>query len=160
MKSFSLKKIVSLLVLGTLSVTTAFSAVSAANINTFAAACHAAHGNEQGDITVNPTGLVNTNAIARSVACSMTRSPLAGGANAKFFVDGMNFNGASTTCVLQSFDFNGTFLGSTSFVTSAATYDQTLTLSGTLVPTFAYVTLFCAMPGNQNGLLLGLTSVQ
>ena len=133
----------------------------AANINSSGTFCQNFNAAQVTDIDYLASGVRNLNVNPRAVICSVPRSPLAAGATSGvFFVDGRNTGGASTTCTLSSFNFNGTFLGSTSFTSAAATYNQFLSLPSAQLGTFAYVSVLCTLPGNANGVLFGVTSFQ
>jgi hypothetical protein len=95
------------------------------------------------------------------VACSVPRSPLAIDATSGgVYVDGDNFNGASTSCILASYDYRGAFVGSKSFTTSSASYDVFLALPAAQLGFWNYTGVHCTLPTNGNGVLRGVTSVQ
>jgi len=147
---------------GALALSLGAAPADAVNINTHGSICQAAMGTQRADINVFINqGVVNVNAAARTVTCAVPRSPLGSSAtSAQFFVDGDNFNGQQIICILSSYQFDGTLLGSIGFNSSAAHYDQLLTLPLAQVPTFAYVTLGCQLAGNSNSMLRGITAVQ
>jgi hypothetical protein len=96
-----------------------------------------------------------------AIACALPRSPLTPSATVgQFFVDGDNRNGASTSCTIVSSDYTGVFLGSASFTTSDAHYDQLLSLPATQLTFWAYANMNCQLPPNGNGTLRGVTSLQ
>jgi len=100
-------------------------------------------------------------ASAQQIACSVPRSPLASGVTSgSFYVDGDNFNGATTSCVLASYDYRGTFVGSKSFSSSAPSYDVFLTLPLAQLGFWNYTGIQCALPPNGNSILRGMTSIQ
>ncbi|HKE96649.1 MAG TPA: hypothetical protein VKB34_20230 [Povalibacter sp.] len=104
----------------------------------------------------NPTG-----DSSYSVVCDVPREPLALNAAAGgFYVDGTNFPGQSTTCSIESFNYNGFFMGLVVFTESASTYDHFVSLPASQLGTWAYVALNCSLPANGFGSLIGVTSVQ
>ena len=104
----------------------------------------------------NPTGNSNY-----AVVCDVPRQPLAPGATSGgFYVDGTNFPGQSTSCSIESFNYNGFFLGLVVFTESASTYDHFVSLPASQLGTWAYVALNCSLPGSAFGSLIGVTSVQ
>ena len=106
-------------------------------------------------------GVHNTNPDRPlDVVCTIPRSPRTTDTGGIFYVDGDNFNGASTTCVLYSYDYTGTYLGQTSATSFDAHFDMALTLPAAQVPTWAYISIRCTLPPHSNGLLRGVASVQ
>jgi hypothetical protein len=154
-----IKKVGSVIAAGVIGMLAASSEAGAVNINTHATACAADSPSSQ--IEFRYSSIYNAATGSDDVVCPVERSPLASGATtASFYVDGLNMGGVSTTCWLYSFNYNGTFLASTSFTSSAATYDQLLTFTAANAPTYAYISLDCYLPGNGNAGLRGITSVQ
>lgn len=161
--TLSMQKVGSLFVAGVVGVIGATSDASAVNINTHATACSALSGfGVDQNIQQRFGGISNYDPTHfNDVVCPVVRSPLASGATtAKFYVDGRNFGGASTSCNLYSLNYDGTFLASTYFSSKAASYDQLLSLTAANAPTYAYLSLDCYLPPNANAELLGVTSVQ
>ena len=140
--------------------------VQAANLNTNAVSCQQflAPGNGRTDEILRQPGFVMTNTDVegtRPIICDLTRSPLiAGATSGGFYVDGDNFNGASTTCAVYSIDYTGVFLGASGFNTSAPTYDIFISLPAAQLPTYAYTHLDRDLPAHGNGRLRGITSLQ
>jgi hypothetical protein len=136
--------------------------VSAATINTSTLACQAV-GAPQTDIRHTEQG-VSTEGIvsARFIACSVPRSPLVTlGTTGAFVVTGDNRDGhATTTCTLSSYEFTGTFLGSTSFTTSTAHYAVILTLPVAQLGYWSYTSMTCLMPEFAQATLESVVSVQ
>lgn len=103
------------------------------------------------DITTTP----------QSVICSVPRSPLAAGATVgQFYVDGDNWNGASTSCAISAFDQDGHLAIISTFTTSANHYDQLVTLPADRLSPLGHTTLSCTLPAFGNGTLRGVTSLQ
>jgi hypothetical protein len=94
------------------------------------------------------------------VVCAVPRSPITAGAAVGFYVDGDNSPGALTGCWISSYDWTGAFLGSTTFTTQAAQYDQLITPPISQLTTWAYTSLVCLLPRNGLGTLRGVTSMQ
>lgn len=106
-------------------------------------------------------GVVNSIDVPSAVVCSVPRSPTAAGATTvSFFVDGENFSGASTFCVMSSYDFLGNFVGSRGFTSTAATYDEFVSFPISLVGFYNYVTINCVLPPSSTGRLRGVTALQ
>lgn len=112
-------------------------------------------------------GVVNLSTVGTSVLCPVTRSPLAATATTgSFFVDGDNYTGASTFCIMSSYDFLGNFVGSRGFTTSAPRYDEFVSFPSSLLGFYNYVTLMCVLPAFNTansfygGKLRGVTALQ
>jgi hypothetical protein len=90
------------------------------------------------------------------VICAVPRSPTP--SPARFFVDGSNSPGNTTSGTLFVNNFNGTFQSSQSFSSSAATYDISLSLNP--ITTFSYVSVLVSLPPNGGGVYFGTTAVQ
>jgi hypothetical protein len=140
----------------------AVSPAPAANINTNATECQATFW-PQDDVVHTERGVSTASSLdtGRYITCTLLRSPLPSTATTgSFYVDGDNLNGASTFCVISSYDFTGVFLGSTSFTTSSASYDQFLTMPIAQLGFWAYTSLTCFLPAHGAGTLRGVTSLQ
>ena len=134
----------------------------AANINTSMTGCqvtfapsdqlmHWAYGVTTQDTAAQP----------QMVACNLPRAPLAAGSvSGSFYIDGDNFNGATTSCTLFSFDSNGHLAGAASFQTAVATYDILLSIDAGRLTDFGHTTLRCLLPAHRGGVLRGVTSIQ
>jgi hypothetical protein len=135
---------------------------ASSNINTHAAECQTQSWPQ--DNLLHSADSVETDSTTASntwISCGVPRSPLASGAQfGYFYVDGDNFNGASTVCDLESYDFNGTLLGVTAFSSQASSYDQLLSLPAAQLPFRAYVGIECLLPAHGMGDLRGVTSLQ
>ena len=137
----------------------------AANINTNAVVCEGTNAADQGALGRGPDGVYNGAAAIHFALCTVPRSPLPSGATSgSFYVDGDNFNGQSTACILYSYQWTGQFLGSASFTSASSSYDVFLTLTAAQLGTYAYTSLLCQLPPTVNGLasamLRGVTSLQ
>jgi len=95
------------------------------------------------------------------VTCNLPRSPLpAGATSGGFYVDGDNFGGAQTVCLIWSYDYTGTYLGSSAFTATAAQFDQFVSLPAAQLPTYAYTYLECSLARNGLSQIRGVTSLQ
>jgi hypothetical protein len=131
-------------------------AATSQNISSHGSACRNFNAAQALDIDYLTTGVRNLSADARSVICPITVHPVTGpGQN--FYVDGSNANGASTSCTLYAYSFNGTFLSSVSFTRSDATYDHYASLPS--VTYWGYTSMLCTLPGNRNGVLFGVIAI-
>jgi hypothetical protein len=145
-------------VLSTQSVTPTY----AANIITAASGCQTtfAPSDQIGRFAYGVVTLPST-ATPQMVACNLIRAPLATDSlTGSFYVDGDNFNGASTFCSLFSFDANGHLAGVASFTTALATYDMLLSMQAGRLTPFGHTTLRCLLPAHASGVLRGVTSLQ
>jgi hypothetical protein len=131
-------------------------AATSQNISTHGSACKNYNAAEALDIDYLPWGVRNINAAVRSVICPIARHPVTGPAQ-NFYVDGSNSNGASTTCTVYAYNYNGDFLSSYSFTTNLAKYDQLAPL--TSVSYWGFVSVYCLLPANGNGVLFGAFAV-
>ena len=99
--------------------------------------------------------------VAQMVACSLPRSSLpAGATTGGFYVDGDNFNGATTSCAIFAFNTDGHLAQIQSFQTSDAHYDVFVSLLADRLIQLGHTTLRCLLPPNGNGVLRGVTSLQ
>jgi hypothetical protein len=157
-----LVKLGSLFVAGALAVSG--SAAHADNINSSGVLCQNFNASEALDIDYLTTSVRDINASARSVICSIPRSPLATGATPEFFVDGSNSANTSTTCTVTTYSFLGTVTQSLTFTeaggTAGRTWDHFVTFPVNGVGTFDYASVLCTIPGSGQGLIFGSTSVQ
>jgi hypothetical protein len=141
----------------------------AANINTVAA-CGP---HVPGDAPFFATGVGGAYSDAtndRFMTCSVPRSPVPGGANGAFYIDGLTANGFDLPCILYSINYTGQLIGSVSFLGhgtvplgSYMSFDVFVTIPAAQLPTYAYTQLSCLMPGRtnvENAIILGATSLQ
>jgi hypothetical protein len=144
--------------------------VHAVNINTPSLACH------QGDfqssaspvqdrIKYTNSGIVNLVDVPTHIVCDVPRSPSQTATTVSFFVDGDNYTGATTTCVLYSYDYSGGFVSSLGFSTTAAHYDEYVTFSREALGFYNYVTIMCVLPpsgisGLDGAKFRGVTALQ
>lgn len=136
------------------------STAGADNINTSGTTCQNYNASQALDIDYLGKGVRNVNASARSVICSVPRSPRPAGTSAEFFVNGHNDTGTSTSCTLIVTSYLGAPVTSFSFTRSAGDWDQPVTFAAGAVSTYDYVSLLCTLPGGGAGLIHGITAVQ
>ena len=145
---------------------TAASTAQADNINTSGTACHALDGSQSGSISYGADGVVNTSASAVPIICPLPRWPLSSGATSgQLYVDGYVYDNASVSCTVYMYDYTAVFLGSQSFQVASTgnafvAFDQGLTFSASLLPTWAYAAVFCTLPAFKRGSILGVTSIR
>ena len=73
------------------------------------------------------------------------------------YVDGWNPSGGTVYCNAYSNNYDGTFLGSSSFsYSTAGNFDQTLTFTTAALSTWAYLSVTCNIP--YTGVLSGVAS--
>jgi hypothetical protein len=138
--------------------------LDAANIVTSGTVCKNFNGSQALDIDYLTSGVRNLNAAARPVICPVPRSPLAADATPLFLVAGRNNPGTNTTCTLLVFNGIGTFVQSQSFTIPGGGNPTLWILNysfevGTVGASHD-VSLLCTLPGNANGTIFRITSVQ
>jgi hypothetical protein len=111
------------------------------------------------DIDYLGWGVRNLNANPRYVICPVVILSL--GLNPtliQLFVQGETFSGATITCTLSTFDHDGTYLGSDSFLAPrSGSFSQYLSTSATQLSSS---TVLCSLPGSAQGLIVNITAVQ
>jgi len=135
----------------------------AANINTNATECQAQFWPQEADIVHTEKGISTGSTVTASrwISCAIPRSPLASTATSgSFYIDGDSQNGQWMVCSLASYDFTGTFLGSSSFSSPGPAFDILLSLPAAQLGYWAYTGIICVLPPNGNGTLRGVTSLQ
>jgi hypothetical protein len=90
------------------------------------------------------------------VACPVIRTTEVTEGGFSVWVDGTASTGTAS-CALHSYNYDGTFLGSTSFSTTGV-FDKLLTLPPAQVPTYSSQAVVCTLP--PNGGLFDLVPVQ
>lgn len=131
-------------------------AATAQNINTHGSACRNYNAGEALDIDYLSYGVRTIASGARSVICPLPRHPVTGpGQN--FYVDGSNASGATTSCTVYAYDYNGTFLSSATFSRSDATYTNYVSLPS--VSYWGYVSVLCTLPASGGGVLFGASAI-
>ncbi|QWF15081.1 hypothetical protein [Lysobacter capsici] len=131
-------------------------AATSQNLSTHGSACRNYNAAEALDIDYFYRGVRNISADARSVICPITTHPVTGPTRS-FYVDGSNSGGVTTTCTVYAYSYTGALLSSSSFSTSAATYDYPVSLP--TVSFWSFTSMVCTLPGNGNAVIFGAFSV-
>jgi hypothetical protein len=132
----------------------------AGNINTSGTICQNFFAGEAQDVDFLSTGVRNINPSPRYIICSVARSPLAAGATALFYVDATNYSNTTTSCTLTVYTYYGAYVTSLSFTRGPGTWEQSVSFAPGVVGTWDYASLLCYLPGNGNGVIHGVFSVQ
>jgi hypothetical protein len=102
------------------------------------------------------TDVTNACAAATTFSAALPFVPT-GTSSLKIYVDGWNPAGGTVICYAYSYNFNGNFLGNSTFTyTTAGTFDQQLTLTTAALSTWAYLSVVCNIP--QSGMLYGVAA--
>jgi hypothetical protein len=136
--------------------------VSAASLNTHAAVFHTYDSASAGNIAYSPLGVYTVVHQNIEVIGPVVRSPT-NASDQSFYIDGSNGPGATTSFVLQAYDYLGNLQSSVAFDASApasngANYDLYQTLSP--IDPYSYVSLYALLPANNRGTLRGITAIQ
>ena len=135
-------------------------AAHAVNANHSGTICKNYNASQVGDIDYLPSGTRNLNASARSIICPIVRAPTSTNSIA-VYVDGYHYGTQTTTCTLYSYNYNGTYLGSTSFTqTGTGAFDRYLSLPSAQAPYYAAASLLCTIPGGANGIIYDIDVIQ
>ena len=101
------------------------------------------------------------------VSCSVYRSPLTtAGSPGVFRIAGHIFSGATMPCTLTSYEYTGTFLGSTTVVITSPPDGrwrrvvQEVSLPASQLPYWAYTSLVCLLPQSGAAWVSSISSVQ
>jgi len=130
------------------------------NINISGAVCENYNAGEAQDVDRLIFGARNKNASSRDVICAFPRSPAETGALLSFIVDGNNDGDTCTSCTVTVYTQNGTIEGSKMFKACSGGWRRTATFDAGTIGSGGYATLLCTLPGNFNGQIYGLISVQ
>lgn len=129
---------------------------SAVNLNTHGAAFQPYNASQATLIDYVISGVRTLHTSDTYVIGSIVRSP--GAASQSFWIDGTNYNGATTYFTLYAHDYTGTLQSSVSFNSNAANYDLYQTLP--TVSTYTFVSMLASLPANANGVLRGVVAIQ
>lgn len=133
------------------------SKVYAVDLNIPGSACRNFNAAEATDIDYFGIGVRNVNASTRTVVCPVVRSPTSNN-TVSVYVDGRSSSDTSISCVLSSFDFDDTFLGSQTFpAPRTGTFDQALNVPGSF---WSNANVICDLPGRLEGLIYDIDVVQ
>ena len=75
------------------------------------------------------------------------------------YVDGTTSNGAGVSCVLYSYNFDGTLRSTKGFVEHAATFDHFVDFTEAEAPLYAYMNAVCSLPPKGFGSIIGVVAV-
>jgi len=128
----------------------------AVNNNISGTVCKNYNAGEALDIDYLTFGVRNINANSRSVVCPIIRSPTASPYSVSGYVDGTTYSGATISCTLSSYNYNGDFLGS-QFFSVSGTFDYFVSVTGAY---WSYASLLCSLPGSGNGIIYGMDVTQ
>jgi hypothetical protein len=104
---------------------------------------------------------LDTTETPQSIICSVPRSPLTSAViDGGFYIDGDNYNGASTSCAISAFDQDGHLAQIATFTSAAAHYDAFVSILAGRLAVLGHTTLSCVLPAHANGMLRGVTSIQ
>jgi hypothetical protein len=107
------------------------------------------------DYLVN--GTRSLQATTTYLICPLTRNTSNSG-GAWVYVDVTNSGSHTTSCTAYSYDYNGTFLGSSSATwTGSGFHEFALNLTGTGKSTsWSDYSVLCSVPGSASGLIMGV----
>lgn len=140
-------------------------AAHADNVNTSGTVCRNYNASDVMNIEYIDMGVLNLASVPAVVICPVVRSPISSASSIGWlYVDGYNGANTSTTCSVNVYNFNGDFEASQTFTASGGasgkTWDQLVQFSSGQLTTYAYVNVLCTIPGNFQGVILGVTAVQ
>lgn len=143
----------------------------AAEIYLSAGNCMPAGGAPQNTLAHTTEGITTTAATLGAdlwVSCSIPRMPLAeDGHPVVFRLSGIATPEAPMPCTINSFDYNGAFLGSATVVITAPAFPaeshyrpfvQEVSMPDALLPYWAYTSLSCLLPARLQGYISSITS--
>jgi hypothetical protein len=93
------------------------------------------------------SGAYNYAGSSLGVICPLTRSGFTPASGYGVWVDGTTGSSTSTIyCSLTSYNYNGSYVGGTSFSFTGGTFDKYITLTQAQVPYYASLSLYCSVP--------------
>lgn len=103
------------------------------------------------DLANDPGGIRNYNLSGRNlmatVICPVTRvGEVPVGGTFSVWVDGAPFGARPLTCTLQSYSYQGQFLGSAAFSVTGDRFDRLLSLPQSQVPRYSTQVVLCDIP--------------
>ena len=132
--------------------------IARADINTQGNICVAAL--EEQSIEYNTSGVENPSASPVSIECAIPRPSVPSTDTTTFFVDGANFNGASTNCTLFVSEFSGTFRFLQILPTLSGPASRiSVQFAAGRIANSDHVTLLCALRANRGGRISGVNAV-
>jgi hypothetical protein len=132
-------------------------AVLAATVFHHGSICHSLNQSQAKDLVINTEGVRNIATATRKVICPLVVTHTPGQTTGGVLVDNRTQVPLSTSisCTLYSYDFVGSFLGST---TNTSGFNSYITLSGVPANIFSNHTVVCSLPPNSSGRLIGIES--
>ena len=127
-----------------------------ANLNQSGVSWHAMYAADASSINYRASGVENWSASSKPIIGAVNYAYNSGGIS--MYVDGTNYNGASTSVTVYSYDYNGYYLSGQS-ATLTGTYDRWFGLTTAQAPQWAFVSVYANLPPNANGLFRGVTSL-
>ncbi len=140
---------------------TALAAPAFAHDNESGVACRNFNAGEVTDIDYLTSGVRNISSASRSVICPVDFVPTSDG-SITVYVDGRNSNTTvSTSCTLNSYDWNNTYLGSVSDTKTGVSgaWEMALVLPAGQASVWSYLTVLCSLPASSAGTITGITAM-
>jgi hypothetical protein len=130
----------------------------AVNLNIPGTECRGGTPGDQANIEYGPNNVVNTDQVTHYISCPVVRSPTSSNYSVSVYVDGWASSGNTIMCVLYSYNFDGTYLGSQSFPSAlTGTFDQYLTVPGAF---WSSASVVCSLPPGFGGRIYDIDVVQ
>jgi len=92
--------------------------------------------------------------LSRSVICPVVRQGDQDGVTV--YVDGQASEAAPVSCILYSYNYDGTLKASKGFVEKRAQFDRSVSLSAAEAPLYAYLNVVCSLPGLHRAKIFGV----
>jgi hypothetical protein len=142
----------------TFALMTAPQAAHAANFNIPASTCRAYTPSEEVYIHPLVNGVENTDSVnAHNIICPIAHSPANASAPITVYVDGYSTSGYPIACVLYSYSYYGSIVGSYSMPGRTGQFDTQISAAGNQWST---ATLYCTLPPRGLGYLYDIDVVQ
>jgi len=136
------------------------SSAANADIHTIGEICQPSHQPlVAGESIQYGSGISNSGRDSANILCAVPRPDIATGASAIFIVQGRNIGGTSSNCGFEILSSSGDFKSIESFTLSGTTSAVAVTIPGTRITNSDHVFLFCTLPGNNGGQIVGFTAV-
>jgi hypothetical protein len=143
---------------GMFALMTAPQAAHAANFNIPGSTCRAYNPPE--DIYIHPlvNGVENTDsAAAHNIICPIAHAPATASSPISIYVDGYSASGYPIACVLYSYSYYGSLVGSYSMAGRTGQFDTAINTAGNQWST---ATLYCTLPPRGLGYIYDIDVVQ
>lgn len=109
-------------------------------------------------ITPTQSGMRNYDlSISRTVICPVNRMGDSDGVSV--YVDGTTSNGAGVSCVVYSYNYDGTLRASKGFVEHGATFDHPVVFTAAEAPIYSYLNAVCSLPPKGYGSIIGVVTL-